>query len=114
MSEEIKTVEGFTPEQQAEHEADIAELMRLAFMVHQKTDFCVFINFAGHVQLVDINIRKSTDNWDAKVADCKFYINTDCEDIKSKIAIMDYILKHNEIPAEMCDKIRSKEYIYLF
>ena len=48
------------------------EIMALAFAIHTKTDYAVFIDFQGHCDLMRIDIRKSATDYTEEIASTEF------------------------------------------
>ncbi|MEC9268529.1 MAG: hypothetical protein VX464_20890 [Pseudomonadota bacterium] len=51
----------------------ILEILALAYAVDRLTDFCVFIDYFGHVGSIDIEIAESKTRWQRKIATTEFY-----------------------------------------
>lgn len=51
----------------------LQELIGLAMKVHAETEYCVFINFSGHVDSISISVRKSKKNYSDTVVEGEFY-----------------------------------------
>ena len=90
----------------------IIEIMQLGYLVQRYTDYCVFVTFSGHVDQLEINIRKSKENWQTEVLKTEFY--TEYEKLarydknplaflEAKRNILAQIIKENNIPYEECD-----------
>jgi hypothetical protein len=90
----------------------IIEIMQLGYLVQRYTKYCVFIDFSGHIDKLEINIRESKENWRTKVLDTEFY--TEYEKLykhekdpfaflKAKRNILARIIREEEIPYEDCD-----------
>jgi len=96
----------------------IMEIFALAYLVHDQTDYCVFINFSGHVDSFEIDIRESAENYQNKVCETQFkdrflkLYHKDKEDhlnwLKSTRDVLKTILEDGEIPYhEMTEEIEQ-------
>lgn len=90
------------------------EIMNLAFLVDQETPYCVFIDWSGHVENLEISIRESKDRYTVKVAEMEFYTwwskrnknkGVGYDALKAKKEVLESILEHHEIPYDMCEEI---------
>jgi len=82
------------------------ELMALAFLVNEETDYCVFIRFSGHIDSMEIEVAASKENYLNKVLRAEFdtaykeWRKTDqplIANLKSRIAVLKQILKDGAI-----------------
>ena len=99
----------------------IMEIMNLAFLVHQETEYCVFIDWSGHVNQLSISIRESIENYETHVADMKFYTwwqsnhkGVPYDELKAKEEVLKSILDTHHIPYDMCVKIAETTCSYSF
>ena len=100
----------------------IVEVMTLAFAVHENTDYCVFIDFSGHVNSCSISIRESKERWQNNVCETElstaisFYRSAGEIDSYLKAAkdVLTQILKDGEIPYEMLTRHVDTVYNYTF
>ena len=97
------------------------EIMNLAYIVDQETEYCVFINFSGHVQGLEVEIRESKSNWSTKVAEMDFYAfwnekykDIPYDDLKAKKLVLESILENHDIPYDMCVRIAETTYKHTF
>ena len=60
----------------------IQEIMNLAFLVNQRTERCVFIRFSGHVDGLEIDVRKSKENYNTEYCDTESYTTDSIEELK--------------------------------
>lgn len=100
----------------------IITIMHLAYLVHSRTNYCVFINFSGHVNNLEVSIRKSRAEWQTKVLKTEFYTEyirlsrsgDPLALLNAKIAILKRILDEGNIPYEECDveQIYSEQYSF--
>lgn len=51
------------------------EVIFLAMQVQEQTDYCVFVNFSGHVKSLDIDICKSKKDYEKGIAKTHIYLN---------------------------------------
>ena len=100
----------------------VITIMQLAYLVQTRTPYCVFINFSGHVNSLDIRICKSKGEWQIELLRSE----TTTEAIRlmrqgdpnaslnAKIKILKGILDTLEIPYEECEveEIYSQEYSF--
>jgi len=45
----------------------VLRIMRLAYLVHENTSYCAFIRYSGHVDELQVEIRRSKDIWQEKL-----------------------------------------------
>lgn len=50
----------------------ILEIFALAYLVQVNTEYCVFINYAGHVDSFEVDIRESKERWQNEVYKTEF------------------------------------------
>lgn len=87
----------------------ILKIMHLAYLVHEYTDYCVFIRFSGHVDDLAIDIRQSKKEW--RVEAIKSEMETAYSKLKgnnsmylyAKIQVLEDILVYDEIDYEEMD-----------
>lgn len=94
-------------EQIAERGALIAEIMFLGYMVNSHTTYCVFVDFSGHVDSMSVEIAKSKNLFNEKIASTDFYTKyaddehpwkvTTLDVLKAKRDHLKYILEEGEI-----------------
>lgn len=53
----------------------MTEIMFLAMKLQNETDHVVFVNLSGHVNWIDLSIRKSKENYNDEVASCRIYLS---------------------------------------
>lgn len=83
----------------------IVEIMYLALLVQTHTEYCVFIDMLGHVNWLEIKIRKSKHDYNTEVANGRIYINhefTEARAVKIK-AILTDILEKGQINYDLCE-----------
>lgn len=100
----------------------IIKIMHLAYLVHVKTSYCVFIDFSGHIDTLQLSIRESTERWQNRVLDTEFYasykalrddeVGAGLADLQSKVAVLERILTEQEVP--YCDLDYEEEYVRLY
>lgn len=88
----------------------ILEIFTLAYLVQSQTQFCVFIEYSGHVDSFYIDIRESKENWNQRVCATEFETmfqnrfqsgnkeRNEEEWLKCKRDILKSILENHEIP----------------
>ena len=89
----------------SEEELLIAKIMVLGFLVNQRTDYCVFVRYSGHVHKLEVEIARSKNCYNAVVLDSEFYTDEKWREsvvrpngfLKTKVAILERILKENDI-----------------
>lgn len=91
----------------------VIQIMHLAYLVHTQTDYCVMIDYAGHVNSLTLSIRKSKDDWRTEVLRTEFYdayaklskknIPSWLASVQSKVDVLKRILEDHEIPYDECD-----------
>jgi hypothetical protein len=55
----------------------IAELIQLAMAINYQTDYCVFVDFAGHVDWLNIKIAESKENYNEHVCTSRIVLKRD-------------------------------------
>ena len=97
-------------------EQKIQELLWLAVLVDQKTDYCVFIRYSGHVQWLEMEIRESKANYDKEVAESRIILHDKDFDERYERAkeVLTSILEKGEIHYDMLEKYERIEYGYRF
>ena len=89
----------------------VLEVLQLAYLVQVHTHYCVFIRYAGHVDSLEIDIRKSVDEWRTEVLQTEirktyqeYYDKHDpLRDLKTKRDILAQIINEQAIPYELCE-----------
>lgn len=51
----------------------LQELIGLAMRVNVETNYCVFVRFSGHVNVIDIDVRESKEHYQNDVVSGSFY-----------------------------------------
>lgn len=98
----------------------ILEIMALSYAVDQRTDYCVFCNFSGHVQMLSVSVRESRDRWQNEIASTEFYLNgkfepdDDLKWLKSKRDHLRHILDTNEVDTDAMEQVVVKSVEYAF
>jgi hypothetical protein len=100
----------------------IIEIMHLAYLVQRHTNYCVFIEFHGHVEQLEVRIRASKEDWQTKVLDTQFHTEfkkwmaqkDPLAFYKAKRDILKRILDEGEVPYELCDVERYTVEEYSF
>ena len=102
----------------------ILKIMHLAYLVHEKTNYCIFFSFSGHIDSFDLDIRESKERWQARVLEthfCTSYkalrdngVDAKLADLKSKIMVLEGILADGEIAYEELDYEEEYNRVYLF
>lgn len=106
----------------------VMKLMNLAYLVQCSTEYCVFINYSGHVDSLDISIRESRKNYSNELAKTHIYgweqyyeyykeYQTKKEKyaaLKAKIDLFKKILTDYEIDYSMCERETEVNYRYSF
>lgn len=103
--------EDLTQEEIKELDELIIKAMTYGYLVHAKTEYCVFVRFHGHVESLEIEIRKSIKDWQTRVCETemtsktKEYYNKQASfaDLKGKIDVLKNILDTHEIPYDAMD-----------
>jgi hypothetical protein len=55
----------------------VAEILQLAMAVNFQTDYCVFVDFSGHVSELTIRIVESKENYKERVCTSRTYLDRD-------------------------------------
>lgn len=93
---------------ETERQKLIMEIIMLAVLVQENTDYCIFLDYSGHVDSIDVRIRESKKNWQNEVCESRIttkfqdYYHKDRSDhlasLKAKRDILKEILETHEIP----------------
>ena len=90
----------------------IVEIMKIAYLVHRLTRYCVFIRFSGHINQCEIDIRESKEHWQQEVLSTEFYTEYErlskwehnpLAYLQAKKNILLKIIEDEEIPYDECD-----------
>jgi hypothetical protein len=101
---------------EGEQEKLIAEITFLAMMVQSKTDYCVFVDFSGHVNQIVIDIRESKQNYQERICRAQTYLNREYS-IKRLHEIKDQlveILETNKVDVSHMNYQIEEVYHYYF
>ena len=81
------------------------EVIFLAMQVQEQTDYCVFINFSGHVNCIEIEICKSKKDYEKNVAKSYIRLNDEwsIERLKEVKATLLEILESKEVDTTEMD-----------
>jgi hypothetical protein len=74
-----------------------SEIMTLAYMVNETTEYCTFLRFSGHVNNVEITIAKSRKDYLDKIVTSDFKPNGNIERLQSAKETLLKILKEKNI-----------------
>ena len=98
-----------TAKEKAKRAKMMAEIGYLAYAVNAETEYCVFFEYAGHVDLIRIDICASKDDYNSKLASTEHYRSDGSRDawLQSKITHLKHILETHEI-----DYGRMKRVVY--
>lgn len=100
------------------------EIFVLALLINERTDYCVFLNYAGHVDSIDIRLMESKENYNERIFETEIKTNflkrhsEQSNDplafLKSQRDVMKYVLEENELPYdELEEHIEQKISYYL-
>lgn len=102
----------------------VIRIMRLAYLVNQNTDYCVFINFSGHVNSLHVTIAESKKRYDHDVLVSEF---STCykiwrdknappliAELKARMDVLERILTEREIPFEELNYEEEYNRLYSF
>jgi len=98
----------------------ILEIMALAYAVDQRTDYCVFCEFSGHVEMLSISVRESRARWQNEIAGTEFYVNGKFEPddnlkwLKSKRDHLRHILDTNDVDTGAMEQVVVQSVEYAF
>ena len=88
----------------------VIRVLYLAYLVQRLTKFCVFIQFSGHVNQLEIDVRESKEHWQQEALRSEFQAAYDAQrsslelmsihlaDLKSKVDVLERILTEQAIP----------------
>jgi len=100
----------------------VLEIMALAVLVDQQTKYCVFCDYAGHVELLNVSIRENKKKYYNKIAESSTYrIFKDYNEkgdpnafLKSRRDVLREILETHDIPyhemTEHVEEIRNYKF----
>ena len=68
----------------------LGEVMSLAYLVNQNTDYCIFVSYSGHVNLLEVSIFPSKEEYQSekRLYRSDIYLD-DKRDIKSKKLLLE-------------------------
>lgn len=99
----------------------LSKIMGLTALINEQGKYCTFMNFSGHIDMLEIRIRKSKKNYSSPIADCELSLSDRPEYYQSIGARMDQIIQtlekflmEDNIPYEYLEKIERIEYDYIF
>lgn len=66
----------------------VTELIMLATLINEQTEYCTFVDFSGHVNKFYFSLREGKEEYETKLFDSNFYLKELTEEryqeIKSK------------------------------
>lgn len=102
----------------------VIKILHLAYLVNRMTDYCVFINFSGHVNSLGIDIAESKKEWMTNVLQVEF---STCykawrdknappliAELEARAEILEHILTDHEIPFDDMNYEEEYSRIYSF
>jgi len=86
----------------------VLEVMQLAYLVQRYTEYCIFIRYSGHIDSLEIDIRKSRKEWDKEILKTEisktyqeYYEKRDLlRELKTKRDVLAKIINEQRIPYE--------------
>ena len=111
-------------EKRAEYLKLMAEISYLAVAVNEFTPYCVFLDFSGHVGSMSIEIAKSKEQYNERIASTEFY--SKYHDAKSPRKVVENsflmgkrdhlksIMEEGEIPCEAMTAVQEIVTTYEF
>lgn len=98
---------------QDNYASGIGEVLSLAVLVNNKTDFCAFANFYGNVDAFELQIALEKKNWQKKAISVdlgtKFgtngYSGIDPDKLEKAKNLLQHMLDQNEIPFDAMQAI---------
>ena len=100
------------------------ECIALAVLINEHTDYCVFIDFSGHIDTLDVSIRKNKDQYQIRLCETEMktaYLSWYHEDksdvnawLKAKRDVLKQILDENDIPYDTMDEQIETLVTYIF
>lgn len=80
----------------------MAEIGYLAYVVNAETEYCVFFEYSGHVDLIRIQICESKERYNTEVASTEHYSSDGGKEawLIAKIKHLKHILETGEIDFE--------------
>lgn len=69
----------------------VVEILTLSFAVHCKTKYCVFIDFSGHVDSLEIHITPSQTDYNTRLLETECYTAYKKIDIEKKLPLESHI-----------------------
>ena len=86
------------------------EIFALALLVNEETDYCVFVDFSGHVDSIEVRFAESKQNYNKKIFGTDVKTNflkryeknkkDNLAYLKSQRDVMKRVLDEGEIPYE--------------
>jgi hypothetical protein len=83
----------------------VCEIMALSYLINVYTSLCVFCDYRGHVDQLDIRVASSKKNWDDRILETRFYTRwrekyneESYGDLKARRDILREVLKEEDVP----------------
>ena len=100
------------------------EIFVLALLINERTDCCVFVNYAGHVDSIGIRMSESKKNYNEEIFGTEIKTNflkrhdekndDPLNFLKSQRDVLKYILEENDLPYdELEEYVEEKVSYYL-
>lgn len=100
----------------AKRAKQMAEIAYLSYLVNAETNYCVFFEYSGHVDLVRVQICQSKDRYNEEIASSDHY-RSDGDKIDwlaSKIAHLKHILETGNVDYGRMNRTVSQVLQYEF
>lgn len=106
-----------TPEQFAK----VNKIIGLTLMINEQGKYCTFLRFSGHIDVVEIDIRKSKDEYHDEIADSRISLKgyrwenkTLDNRLDEVIEVLGRFVEEVDIPYDYLREIERIEYNYEF
>lgn len=93
----------------------------LALLINNRTKYCVFVRYSGHVDNIDISISESKSYYNNKVAEAIIELypsgwgnKTLVERYEEVIETLEHFLQDDKIPYDYLHEVERIEYDYKF
>ncbi|MDP4158215.1 MAG: hypothetical protein Q8911_00425 [Bacillota bacterium] len=74
----------------------LSEVMALAYLVNENTEYCAFLSFMGHVNLLKVQIAKSDTDYNEIICTIETYL--DGEETEGKLLVLKSTLENYLMP----------------
>lgn len=99
----------------------VNKILGLSVLINEKGKYCTFVRFSGHVDEMEIDVRKSKKHYNEEIARSTFSLKrgrwgnkTLDERFDEVITTLEKFLLEDEVPYDYLQEIERIEYDYKF